>query len=204
GAFLIGRVSGKSSLPVKKEPAPNQPKNNPPPTPNNPPHKPNSPTNPNELQFTVYYHSKLGRNHIELTKKGHNYTITFLAQDAEKYQNQDHIYYFSKNNNKFTLKPYQKEPEKTGKTEIKVRYCGKAINEKGEFSDYAFTNLPKDGIKVLYISKNHPRIKELLQAGKLQPGKHFIIRYGKVDREFMKGFAYDFNEFNQELEIMEA
>ncbi|CAG8643834.1 4089_t:CDS:2, partial [Ambispora leptoticha] len=203
GAFLIGRASGKSSLPVKKEPAPNQPRDNPPPTPNNPPHKPNSPTNLNELQIKVYYHSKLGRNHIELTKKGHNYTITFSPKDAEKYPNtHDQVYYFSKNNNKFTLKPYQKEPEKTGKTEIKVRYCGKAINEKGEFSDYAFVNLPKDEVKVLYISKNHPRIKELLKAGKLQPDKHFIIRYGKVDREFMRGFAHDFDEFNQDLIIL--
>jgi len=189
------------------------------------PDKPNPPIDPNQLQFTVYYFVGLGRNHMwierdsdksilidkensifpnsELTKKRSYYTIAFLAQDAEKYDNQDHVYYFSKDNNKFTLKPEPAERPGT-KTEVKFRLNGEAVNEKGEFTDYAFSNLPKDKVKVFYISKNHPRIKELLSEGKLQTGKHFIIRYGKVDKEYAKDFAYDFNEFNQDLEILET
>ncbi|CAI2162891.1 17014_t:CDS:2 [Funneliformis geosporum] len=167
------------------------------------PDKPNSPTDPNQLQFTVFYYVALGQNHIELTKKNHNYNITFLSQDAEKYHNQDQVYYFSENNHKFTLKP---EPvESPGiKTEVRVRLNGEAVNEQGEFTDYAFINLPENEIKVFYISKNHPRIKELLSEGKLKTGKHFIIRYGKVDRKYGKGIMHDFNESNQELEITAA
>jgi hypothetical protein len=73
------------------------------------PYKPSPPLNPNKLQFTVFYHSGLGRNHMwidrksdkiilidkknlifpndELTKKNHNYTVAFLAQNAENYHN---------------------------------------------------------------------------------------------------------------------
>ena len=60
GAFWVGRVSAKNSLPEKKN-TPNQPKDSP------QPRKPNhqkSPTNPNELQFTVYYFTGLGSNHM--------------------------------------------------------------------------------------------------------------------------------------------
>ncbi|CAI2184455.1 11588_t:CDS:2 [Funneliformis geosporum] len=74
------------------------------------PDKPNPPTDPNQLQFTVYYFVSLGQNHIELTKKGSCYTITFSSQDAEKYHNQDHVFYFSKNNHKFSLVPVSTSP----------------------------------------------------------------------------------------------
>jgi len=49
----------------------------------------------------------------ELTKQGNNYTITFSPQDAEKYENQSHVYYFSKNNNKFSLVPVPNNPNES-------------------------------------------------------------------------------------------
>jgi len=74
---------------------------------------------------------------------------------------------------------------------------------------YAFNNVFSDISRgdwnMFYISKNHPRIKELLREGKLQEGKkkQFIIRYEKVDKR-KEGGESIFNEFNQELEIFEA
>lgn len=142
----------------------------------------------------------------ELTQKGGcNYIINFLPQDAEKYHNQIHVYYFSKNNSKFTLKPYQKEPTQE---EIKLRCVGESLDEKGEFSDYAFNNFFEAGqrkdLKLFFISKNHPQIKKLSNKGKLQRDKFFIVRYGKVDEISQENLAYIFNEDNQELEITEA
>jgi hypothetical protein len=38
----------------------------------------------------------------------------------------------------------------------------------------------------------------------LKRGKEFIIRYGKVDEEIGEKLYYVFNEFNQDLEIIEV
>jgi len=144
-------------------------------------------------------------NH-ELTKKGHHYTLTFLPQDAEKFHNQDHVYYFSKHNNKFTLRPYQQEQPKP-QNEVKLRCAGEAMDKNGELNYYAFNSYtktyPYKDLKIFFISKKHPQIKRLLKEGKLQRDKIFTIRYGKVDK-IESNFAYTFNEFNQELEIAEV
>jgi len=71
------------------------------------------------------------------------------------------------------------------------------------FSNWLNTN-KKEDIKVFLISKNHPRIKELLGQSKLKRDKWFTIRYGKVDKKTNEGITYNFNEFNQELEIVEV
>jgi hypothetical protein len=71
------------------------------------------------------------------------------------------------------------------------------------FSNWLNANTKED-IKVFRISKSHPKIKELLKEGKLKKNKWFTIRYGKVDKKTDEGITYDFNEFNQELEIIEA
>ena len=71
------------------------------------------------------------------------------------------------------------------------------------FSNWLNANTKED-IKVFRISKNHPRIKELLKEGKLQKDKWFTINYGKVDKKTDEGITYDFNEFNQDLEIKEV
>jgi len=138
----------------------------------------------------------------KLTKKGHNYTITFLAQDAEKFHSQNHVYYFSKNNNKFTLKPHNPEP--SDKNELKVIFGEEGYSpEDGELC-FMFSFLePKSTEEVKYfcVSKSHPQVKELLKAGKLQLDKKFTIRYKKVDSH--RGKIYYFNEFNQDLEIIE-
>jgi hypothetical protein len=74
---------------------------------------------------------------------------------------------------------------------------------------YAFNNvfsdIPREDWNMFYISKNHPRIKELLREGKLQESKkkQFIIRYERADEKNEKGGLF-FNEFNQELKIIEA
>lgn len=61
----------------------------------------------------------------------------------------------------------------------------------------------KEDIKVFFISKNHPRIKELLKQEKLRKQKWFTIRYGKVDKKKDEGTTYNFNEFNRDLEVIE-
>ncbi|CAJ0824599.1 22181_t:CDS:2 [Entrophospora sp. SA101] len=149
GAFVLGRATVQNNSSEPKNPSnfpPNQ--ENPPQPPNNPPHKPSSPTDPNQLQFKITYHVVLGQNHMyytsggdvkvilidkenpiflnkELTKRGNHYTITFFAKDAGKYESQFYDYYFDKNNNNFTLKPYQKQ-----ETEIKVRFVGLMAKKK--------------------------------------------------------------------------
>ena len=226
GAFVIGRASAKGSLPEKREPipTPKPPKDNLP-LPNNPPHKPNPPPREGKLQLAVCYFGKIEQNHMwfniedgedhkvilvneknpmfsnkELTKKGQFYTITFLAQNAEKYDNKVHIYYFSKNNNKFTLKSKPENP----KTEVKITYAGQCDKNEVAFNNLHKPNIKKEDIRLFCISKNHPRIKQLLSEGKLQRKKEFIIRYGKVDDISERNLMYTFNEFNQELEIIET
>jgi len=63
--------------------------------------------------------------------------------------------------------------------------------------------LPGLDSAIFYISKNHPRIKELLREEKLQEYKQFVIRYEKIDEKNDKG-GFFFNEFNQDLEIKEV
>ncbi|CAJ0845139.1 8024_t:CDS:2 [Entrophospora sp. SA101] len=221
GAFVLGRATVQNNSSEPKNPSnfpPNQ--ENPPQPPNNPPHKPSSPTDPNQLQFKITYHVVLGQNHMyytsggdvkvilidkenpiflnkELTKRGNHYTITFFAKDAGKYESQFYDYYFDKNNNNFTLKPYQKQ-----ETEIKVRFVGKTPSHY-TFNNSFFKGVPKD-LKLFYISQNHPQIKQLLNQGKLQEDKHFIIRFGIVDEIVLEDLMYFFNKFNRELEIAEA
>ena len=196
---------------IKEKIKSDKPKDNPP------------PTDENQLQFTVYYYVKLGQNHMwidhnsdkiilidkensifpnnELTQKNHNYTITFSAKDAEKYHNQDHVFYFSKNNNKFTLKPHNPEP--SDKNELKVSFGGEGYSpDGGLYFMFSFLE-PKSTEEVKYfcVSKSHPQVKELLKAGKLQLGKKFTICYKKVDSH--RGKIYYFDGFNQDLEIIE-
>jgi hypothetical protein len=65
-----------------------------------------------------------------------------------------------------------------------------------------FLNSPEEvNMKVFYINKNHPRIKELLSEAKLQKDKLFIIRYGKKLNDKARHF---FEENDQDLEISEA
>ncbi|CAJ0912834.1 11076_t:CDS:2 [Entrophospora sp. SA101] len=149
----------------------------------------NPPADKNQLQFAVFYHIDLGLNHMyhtdKLVKKGSRYIVNFLAEDAGKYENQSHVYYFSKNNDKFSLKPEQKKPEKS-KTEAKVWFSGNAVNEKGEYTDYAFMNLKKSEpteVQLFYVNENRPQIKQLASQGKLQQKEQFTIRYGKFDKE---------------------
>ncbi|CAG8810616.1 2353_t:CDS:2, partial [Racocetra persica] len=113
-----------------------------------------SPTDNNQLQFKVYYFGKVGENHMwpdvdtensnkiilidkeniifpndELTQKGQNYTITFLPQNAEKFHNQSHVYYFSKHNDKFNLAPVFTPSNE--KKEIKVEFFGDSLEKGG-------------------------------------------------------------------------
>jgi len=112
------------------------------------------------------------------------------------------VYYFSKNNNKFTLKPHNPEP--SDKNELKVIFGEEGYSpEDGELC-FIFSFLePKstEEVKHFCVSKSHPQVKELLKAGKLQLDKKFTIRYKKVDSH--RGKIYYFNEFNQDLEIIE-
>ena len=62
-----------------------------------------------------------------------------------------------------------------------------------ENKDYSFS-----------ISKNHPRIKQLLSQNKLKKDKKFTIRYEKIDKKSDSGLIFTFNEDNKELEIVEA
>jgi hypothetical protein len=186
------------------------------------------PTDKNQLQFTVYYFSKVEQNHMwvatdtdnhkvvlvdkenpifpnqELTQKGHEYTITFLPEDAEKFHNQSHVYYFSKNSNKFTFKLHNPEPVPGNKKEEILNYKYSLIGENVGY--YVFDNsfMPSRNRKIFYISQNHPQIEKLLSQGKLQENKQFVIRYGKIDKESSSKSVLTFNENNQELEIVEA
>ena len=95
------------------------------------------------------------------------------------------------------------EPIPSDKKEEKVfLHANEEIKGFCLFSNWLTTN--KEDIKVFLISKNHPRIKELLGQGKLQKDKKFTIRYGKVDKTSDSEITYTFNEDNQDLEIMET
>lgn len=96
---------------------------------------------------------------------------------------------------------YQNEESTSNKTQIKVRFVGES-----DLNEYCFNNNfvgNKESIKLLYISKNHPRIKQLASENKLQKDKKFIIRYGKVDKE-VNDTMLTFDKFNAELEIKET
>lgn len=82
--------------------------------------------------------------------------------------------------------------------------------KKGKFTyftllrnNHIFENISSGQKQInIEISENHPRIKQLLNEGKLQDGKEFIISYGKVDKK-IQGDRFVFDENNQELEIRE-
>lgn len=100
-----------------------------------------------------------------------------------------------------------KDKNPHNKIEVEVDFSGEGYNTSGKTNYHFSLANPKSAqeFKIFSISKNHPRIKELLGEGKLQEpevGKKFILRYKKVD--FQKGKIYDFNENNQELEIVEV
>ncbi|KLL04244.1 MAG: hypothetical protein MRERV_26c006 [Mycoplasmataceae bacterium RV_VA103A] len=182
-----------------------------------------SPTDNNQLQFKVYYFGEVGENHMwpdvdtensnkiilidkensifpnnELTQRGKNYTVTFLPQNAEKFHNQGHVYYFSKHNDKFSLAPVSTPPNE--KKESEVEFFGDSRTKSG----YNKWSAEGGTFSLFFISKNHPRVKELERQGKLQMNKKFIISYGKIDEVSEKGSIYTFNENNSELEIREA
>nr|CAG8442527.1 7940_t:CDS:2 [Entrophospora candida] len=155
------KISVENNLLEKKD-SPNQPNDIPlPRNPPTPPYKPNSPTNPNNIKL----------------------------EDAEKFHNQDHVFYFSKNNDKFTLKPYgpdHPEPVPSDRKEGKFDYVT-LLKEKNIGYCHVFRNIngdvdPQDW-RVIYVSEKHPEIKRLLREGKLQENKQFTIRYGKADKE---------------------
>jgi len=76
----------------------------------------------------------------------------------------------------------------------------------GLFNDYHSFKSILSGQKERFIkiNKNHPEIKRLINEGKLQKDKNFIIRYGKVDKISEVGLVYTFNENNQKLQIIES
>src|SRR5206468_1198729 len=98
------------------------------------------------------------------------------------------------------------QPNPNNKIEIEVNFNGEGYNTNGEI-DYHFSYgkaTSTEEFKLFSVSKNHPRIKELLRERKLQEqetGKKLLIRYRKAD--FQRGKVYDFNEFNKDLEIAE-
>ena len=122
------------------------------------------------------------------------FAIRFNKKNASK-QEGDKTFYFDENNTNFEINPFwnwpddpngPEEPEPSNnKKQEKVLFLG-----SNEPSGYVFTNRLRNGRrggesnKNFYVSKNHPRIKELLKKGELQEeeGKEFIIRYGKIDK----------------------
>ena len=128
--------------------------------------------------------------------------ILFEKKNASKQEGND-TWYFDKDNNSFELDPFgdwPDEPEPNNKEEVKVEYAGMNIRTRDAYiflleekKDYLFN-----------ISKNHPRIKQLLSQNKLQKDKKFTIRYGKIDKKSDNGLLFNFNEDNKELEIIEV
>ncbi|CAG8559807.1 7854_t:CDS:2 [Cetraspora pellucida] len=100
---------------IKEKLEKNNPRDNPPPA--------------DENQLKVHYYTELGQNHIELTKKRQDYIITFVPENAEKYHNQSHVYYFSKHNDKFNLAPVFTPSNE--KKEIKVEFFGDSSKKGG-------------------------------------------------------------------------
>jgi hypothetical protein len=84
--------------------------------------------------------------------------------------------------------------------------------DRGDFDNYKFLDEDEAGHtkNIFYISKNHPKIKQLLSQNKLQKDKYFTVHYGKIDSRCHHpssnedGFLFTFNENNQELEIIEV
>ncbi|CAI2161867.1 5533_t:CDS:2 [Funneliformis geosporum] len=72
-------------------------------------------------------------------------------------------------------------PPPGDKKEVKVGFFGKSLNNNGEFDTYKF--MDEERKNIFYISKNHSRIKELLNQNKLQKDKEFTLRYGKIDKK---------------------
>jgi hypothetical protein len=91
-------------------------------------------------------------------------------------------------------------PKPSNKKEGKFIFYGDSLEKSG----YGKFGGELDNFFLFYISKNHPRIKELLSKGKLQENKQFLIRYGKADEISEKGSVYTFKKNNQELEIVEV
>jgi len=223
-------MSGQSQTTEQKNyhPLPNQQRDNPP--------DPFFPTEPDKLRFATSYFGELGKSYMytihnsdkvilidknnlvfssklikKLTNKNNHYIFSFSPEQAEKYHNQDHVYYFSESNDNFSVMIKILGPVNPKKrSERKFAFLGYSSEENGVSNYLVFDNwtyfldVPtEESPKVLFISKNHSQIKELLQKGKIQSGKHFIIRYGTPNMTNKQGKKV-FEEFNQELEILEA
>ncbi|CAJ0824658.1 6738_t:CDS:10 [Entrophospora sp. SA101] len=109
--------------------------------------------------------------------------------------------------NKYNPDDPDEGPEPTNKNKAKAKFVGKSLKDQdsGNFDNYKFLKEGTRGAEnIFYISKNHPRIKELLSQNKLQKDKKFTVRYGKVDKKSDSGLLFTFNENNQELEIIEV
>jgi hypothetical protein len=142
-------------------------------------------------------HSFLKGKKLDHTDNTPPFSIQFNKKNASR-QEGDKTWYFDKDNTNFELNPFGDWPDE--QTVIELTYFT-LLN-----GYHTFENLfSGQRQKVIKISENHPRIKKLLSEGKLQDGKRFIIRYGEADKiSGKKGDILTFNEFNQELEIIEA
>jgi TolA-binding protein len=85
--------------------------------------------------------------------------------------------------------------------EGKFFFCGTGTDSNSN-ENYMFDEYEEGRDRMISVDKNHPLIKQLLGEGKLKLGEKFIIRYGKVDKDFTK-ISFFFNKGNEELEIIE-
>ncbi|CAH1755675.1 7412_t:CDS:10 [Entrophospora sp. SA101] len=126
-----------------------------------------------------------------------------LSNDAQKTQLENKLTDIKNQINSLS----DEGPEPTNKNKAKAKFVGKSLKDQdsGNFDNYKFLKEGTRGAEnIFYISKNHPRIKELLSQNKLQKDKKFTVRYGKVDKKSDSGLLFTFNENNQELEIIEV
>lgn len=99
------------------------------------------------------------------------------------------------------------DPEPSEKKEGEFIFIGKGVDSNGN-ENYMFNEV-EDRDKMISVNKDHPRIKELFNQGKLgkvnlnKPEK-FTIRFSEKDDYGTRSkYCFFFNEFNTELEIKE-
>lgn len=141
-------------------------------------------------------HSFIKGKRLDDSESTPPFSIRFKKNNSSK-QEGGKNFYFDKDNTNFELGAFDDWPDETEKNERKLEYV-----KENSLGNHVFSDSPDDAQIFFIVDKNHPRIKQMLSEGKLKAGKEFIIRYGKVDKNFTS-ISFFFNKNNEELEIIE-
>lgn len=149
----------------------------------------------------------------KLDDSGENphFNIIFHPHDASRQER--NLFHFEADNVNFQLEPLgywsdkdtKSLPKNTAqelKTEKKTRFVNTNFDGDFIFDDF-LPGTQYSERNLFIISKDHPKIKELLNKDKLVSDKKFLLRYKFADVFEEASMTFTFNQNNQELEIVE-